>query len=233
MIGAGILGAVLLLAGVLLAGPVYRRLTVEPPVPVPDPVIDLLWTGVFPGEGEGRYDVAVRLRNRDSARGADLLRYSFELLHASGAVLDTRSGESYIRRNEAKYIVENSLEADMLPARVRFTVTAVHWVSDEAEVSPLIVQQQSLTSGILRGTALNSAATGFGAVQVAAVLFDANGSPVRARSTEFTRLLPRESRAFELRWQQPGSAERHEVEVSTNVLDKDNYLPEERGGIQR
>ncbi|MDP3794581.1 MAG: hypothetical protein Q8R13_01475 [bacterium] len=226
----GGIGATLffLIFGVIFGGRIYGYFFTPPEEAVDAPAIDLLWVKAFPGEGDGVWDAAARIRNPDAARGVRRAGYEFALLDAGGTVLAVRTGEAFLRRDEAKYVVENSIESSIEPARVRFTLREATWVEDaEAADGPFILQRHTLTRGELSGVVLNDTALGFGTVHVAAVLFDADRDPIRARRTSFARMTAREERAFTLRWSNSGAATAAEIEISTNLFDATNYLPQE------
>jgi hypothetical protein len=206
------------------------------PTPPPEPEIlpvELLWARAFPGEKETAakpfiYDAAARVRNR-TQEGIERIEYKFELLDAEGAALVIKSGESYLRGNEAKYVIENSLETERPAARVRFIISGLsRGVAAEAE-TPIILRNREYQHDTVRGVVLNQSAVAIGRVDVAALLFDGVGNPIRARQSHFTRLLPHEERGFELHWNNPGRAASAEVEIGTNMFNRDNYLLEASG----
>lgn len=204
-----------------------------PPLPVEVAPVELLWTKAFTGERETAakpfvYDAVARVRN-STQQGIERLGYHFELLDAQGALLALREGNSYLRGNEAKYVIENSIETERMATRIRFVLRSVSRAADAEAETPIILQNQEYTNDTVRGVVLNQSAVAIGRVDVGAVLFDNVGNPVRARSSHFTRLLPHEERGFELRWNDPGSAASAEVEIGTNVFDRANYLREASG----
>lgn len=221
----------------LIAGVGGKRLYTffrpTPPVPPEALPVDLLWTKAFPGERETAakpfvYDAVARLRNR-TQNGIERVTYQFELIDAQGAVLAARAGASYLRGNEARYVVENSLETERIAARVRFVLGSVSPAGGAEEQAPIILRNREYANDTVRGVVLNQSAVAIGRVDVAALLFDSVGNPLRARSSHFTRLLPHEERGFELKWNDPGRAASAEVEIGTNIFDRDNYLRETSG----
>lgn len=235
-----IVGVPLFLLASASFGPrLYRYVFPPAPPPAEEMPVELLWAKAFPGEREPDssvfvYDAASRIRNTSGTTGIRRLLYRFELRGSDGELFYTRAGESYLRRGEAKYIVENNLESPRVPASVRFVLTEVDFVEDSGSAEPpLVLTRREFSGSTLRGTVLNAAVTGFNQVDVAAVLFDNDGKPLRARSTNFSRFLPREEREFRLVWSDPGPAVSYEVEAGTNILDPANYLPEERSVLEQ
>lgn len=223
----------LLLIGWVGGKRLYSFFRSLPPPPSEILPVELLWTKAFPGEKETAakpfvYDAVARIRNR-IPEGLERVEYHFELIDDRGALLATRGGASYLHGNEAKYVIENSVETDRMASRIRFVLGNVSRAAYAGGETPIILQNREFVNGTVLGVVLNQSAVAIGRVDVAVLLFDSVGNPVRARGSHFTRLLPHEERAFELKWNNPVRATSAEVEIGTNVFDRANYLREEIG----
>lgn len=231
--------SLLLLVGGVWGKSFYRLLRPIPPSPPEVIPVEFLWAKAFPGERETAtksfvYDAVARVRN-GAQQGIERLDYSFELFDAEEVLLATRDGVSYLRGDEAKYVIENSIETERAASRVRFVLKSISRAANAEEDDPILLQSQEYVNNTVRGVVLNQSAVTIARVDVGALLFDKVGNPVRARRSYFTRLLPQEERGFELYWNETGSAASAEVQIGTNVFDRTNYLYEASGtpSIQR
>ena len=189
----------------------------------------------FVPAGSGRYDVLGKIYNPNDTAGASSFQYVFELKDASGKVLATRPGESFILPQETKYLMELNLESSDQPVNATVKISTVVWerLSGYREKPVVNIYQKrynQISSGAgfgeVFGLLSNESPYDFRSIGVKVILRDSTDKPLAFNMTEMNTISSGEERDFRLVWPTsfPGTVEKVEMEVDADVYHSDNFL---------
>jgi len=138
-----------------------------------------------------RVTFLARVVDANSDFAARSFDYRFDLYDASGSVIQSFSGQSFIYANEVKYLVLPNEDVTSSVSSVTFAAMDPEWAkSSDLGVPPQFVFQNvgtgMVSSGTIgvSGTITNEDASAFDNVTVTAVFKDGAGTPVGASQTE-------------------------------------------------
>jgi hypothetical protein len=185
---------------------------------------------------DGSWDALVHLENPNGAYGASRVDYMLTVSDASGTVLATRRGNTYVNPVQPRYLVFPFGKLATAPAKaeLQFDPAAVEWAAlsvDAAGSVEFAVRGDTLapTDGTLRyeATVTNHSRFDFNEVDATVLLYDASGKVVGAGSTVVRTLLANETRGFIVDWPfaVPGAV-RNQAFVGTNIFSNANYIRE-------
>ncbi len=195
--------------------------------------ISIIEKAFVPG-GSGRYDALVRVYNPNDMVGASSFVYTIDLKDASGKVLATRTGKSYILPQERKYIMEMGIISSVAPVSVSVLVSDVRWERFSGyQERPQIniynkrygLASDSINFSRASGLVSNESPFDFQSVIVRVILRDRDGSVLAFNSTELRTMKSHQEREFILPWPEsfPGTVEKTEMEVDADVYHSDNF----------
>lgn len=190
---------------------------------------------VFVPGGNNRFDVLAKVYNANDQIGASSFRYTFELKDASGAVLQTYSGKSYILPQETKNIIAIGLETEGEPASVGFLVDSVEWerfsgYQEKPAVNIYQKRYNELTTGVgfgeVFGLLSNESPYDFQTIIVKVILRDKSGKALAFNTTTMNTVRSSEERDFRLIWPTPfpGVVERVDMEVDADFYHAENFI---------
>ena len=189
----------------------------------------------FVPAGSGRYDVLGKIYNPNDTAGASSFQYVFELKDATGKVLVTRPGKSFILPQESKYLMELNLESAEQPVSAAAKISDIAWerLSGYREKPAVNIYQKrynQISSGAGFGEAFgllsNESPYDFRSIGVKVILRDSKNIPLAFNMTEMNTISSGEERDFRLVWPTsfPGTVEKVEMEVDADVYHSDNFL---------
>lgn len=195
--------------------------------------LELAETAFVPA-GNGNYDALIRVHNPNDMAGASSFSYRIDLVDATGNILTSRSGKSYILPQEKKYITEMNMEAMGTPTAIRATVSDAQWenFSGYVEKPTINIYNKSysqVTDGVgfskAFGLVSNESPFDFQKIIVRVILRDRDGNILAFNSTEQRTMKSHEERDFTLPWANafPGTVEKVEMEVDADVYHSDNF----------
>lgn len=184
--------------------------------------------------GNGTYDVLAELDNDNATYGAARVEYTLRVTDAAGAEIAMRRGTTYVNAAQKQMLVFPLTGLTVAPASAELQVpaTAVQWarldLQDGETIEFVVRRDQVLTaSGSVRyeATVTNRSRYDFDTVDIAVLLYNAQGVLVGTGTTVVKTLIANEERAFSVDWPFaiPG-ATRAQTSVTTNVFDNDNYI---------
>ncbi len=190
---------------------------------------------VFVSGGDNRYDVLGRIFNPNDSVGASSFRYVFELHDATGQIVATRSGTSYILPQETKSLMELNLETTVAPTTVTFMATDIVWekFTGYQEKPALNIYQKrynQVTSGFgyseAYGLLTNESQYDFRSILIQVILRDDTGKPLAFNKTKQDTIKAGESRDFRLVWPVPfpGKVDRFDTEIDADVYHSENFM---------
>ncbi len=144
----------------------------------------------------GHYTFLEQIVNTNQDYAAEYFDYSIDFYDASGTVIQSVPGSSFIYANQTKYlVVPNQVVADPGVA-MGFTINNVYWVSgDTLGVLPQF-NVQNLQTGMtsttvsVSGQITNDAIAAFQYVFVDIIFKGADGGPVGATQTDIDNVTP-------------------------------------------
>lgn len=189
----------------------------------------------FVSAGEGEYDVLGQIYNPNDVAGASSFRYVFELKDASGRVIATRSGESYILPQETKSLTAVGMNAFGAAASATLSISDVQWerFSGYRERPAINIYQKrydetsdGVSFGEAKGLLSNESPFDFRSITVIVILRDGAGKLLALNTTEMRTVRAGEERDFTLVWPTafPGVVERVEMSVDADVYHSDNFM---------
>ncbi|KKS86720.1 MAG: hypothetical protein UV62_C0038G0005 [Parcubacteria group bacterium GW2011_GWC1_43_11] len=209
------------------------------PTPLPPPAptiypIQVLWSQAFV-VGQDFYSVGAKIRNPNTDFGASYFTYTFYLYDASGALLTTASGESFIWPGESKYVISGGINITKAPVRVEMAVGEPAWreikefKGVDLTLGNINFSKPKSSSGIffvVNATAGNNTSYDLNKVYVAAVIFDKGDRPIAVNSTILDNLKSKERRPVSLTWFLPflDSINRVDASISTNLWERPELL---------
>lgn len=185
-------------------------------------------------------DLVAKIRNSNRDWGADSFSYLFELYDASGNLIVSKEGNSYVLPHETKYAIEQRVLADSEIFSVEFKVTDIAWqeLVDYEEVELLVRNlefKQSENFSQLTGTLENRSSYDLDKIGIYTVLFDKSSNILGAGKTEIRTLLSKESRYFEIKWpfSIKGQIEKADTMAKTNVFLDQNFMRRYKGDREK
>lgn len=185
-------------------------------------------------------DLVVKIKNPNRDWGADSFSYLFELYDASGNLIVSKEGNSYVLPHETKYAIEQRILADSEIFSVEFKITDIAWqeLVDYEEVELLVRNlefKQSENLSRLTGTLENRSSYDLDKIGIYTVLFDKDSNVLGAGKTEIRTLLSKESRYFEIKWPFliEGQIEKADTMAKTNVFLDQNFMRRHGGDREK
>lgn len=189
----------------------------------------------FVPAGGGRYDALVRVYNPNDIAGASAFAYRIDLKDASGKVLASRSGKSYILPQERKYLMEMNLEVSGTPVSLEVVFSDSVWerFSGYQERPNINIYNKyyglvsdGINYGKASGLVANESPYDFRSIIVRVILRDKAGKVLAFNSTELRTMRSHEEREFPLIWPAafPGTVEKVEMETDADVYHSDNFI---------
>jgi hypothetical protein len=196
--------------------------------------LSIIETAFVPG-GSGRYDALIRVYNPNDIAGASTFAYKIDLKDASGRVLASRTGKSYILPQERKYIMEMNMETTSQPTTLETTFSEIEWerFSGYQERPNINIYNKyyglvsdGINYGKASGLVSNESQYDFRSIVIRVILRDKGGKVLAFNSTEQRTMKSREEREFQLIWPTafPGTVEKYEMETDADVYHSDNFL---------
>lgn len=144
-----------------------------------------------------------QIKNPNAALAARNFTYKFSWYDASGALVGSASGDSFIYASEVKYVFVPNVDLGSAPIeRIDFKVDGVAWdaAPDFAGPPQLTIQGMTASVGdtgiVIRGTIVNNDTVSFPSVAVVALLGGRLGEVAGASETELENVTPNGSRSF-------------------------------------
>jgi hypothetical protein len=192
-------------------------------------VVEVAFT---PG-GNNTYDVVAKISNPNDAVGAKSFNYIFTLKDASGGVVATSQGTSFILPADTRYVAQLGLipSNGMAPASVDIAISSVQWEKlvniGKPQIGVYSKKFSAVTTGIgseAGGTIRNESSYDLKEIDAIIVLRDEKGKVVGINTTQRDSVRPKEQQDFNVTW--PYSLEnvqKIEVDTQTNVFDPQNF----------
>jgi hypothetical protein len=150
----------------------------------------------------GHYTFLEQIANTNEDYAAEYFDYSIDFYNASGTVIQSIPGSSFIYANQTKYlVVPNQTVADPGVA-TGFTIKNVYWVSGDTLGALPQFNVQNLQTGATSGTVsvsgqiTNGAIATFKYVFVDVIFKGADGGPIGATQTEIDNVGPGQTVPF-------------------------------------
>lgn len=190
---------------------------------------------VLPG-GTGRVDLLAEVYNPNDVFGAASFAYVFEVRDASGTVVATKSGESFILPQERKSLLAIGLSvAQSEGATAVLRVTDAKWQRFSGyQAAPRISVYRRRYSEIVGGPGFgeayglvaNESPYDFRELFVKVILRDDAGRPLAVNQTAMQTVTSGEERDFRLVWPEPfpGTVASVDMQIDVNAYSSDNFV---------
>lgn len=190
--------------------------------------------GVVESSVTGEYDFFGTVTNPNNNYGSEYFIYHIKFRDENGALLGERQGNSFILPGDKKYIVENNVKIDKLPAKIEFNVSDSRWieVADLYEKPDLKVVNKTyneISSGSgffeARGLLKNESPFDFALINIKIILKNASGKVIALNSTDMRTVNSGENRDFRVFWpgRFSGEVANMEAQVEVNVFNSDSF----------
>jgi len=188
---------------------------------------------LMPG-GAGRYDVLGRVYNPNDTAGASSFTYAFEIKDASGAVIATETGASFILPQERKVLLGIGVAVSGQPSSVTLKISGIEWerfagYQEKPNINIYQRRYNQISSGAgfseAYGLVSNESDFDFKTITVKVILRDRNGKALAANMTSLNTVGAHEERDFRLVWPEafPGDVETVDMEADADVYHSDNF----------
>lgn len=186
--------------------------------------------------GDDLYDVVAEINNPNTLVGASDFQYVIRLTDATGQVVGTEEGRSWILPAEDKTLLALNMRATGMPTKATIELSAVTWTkltSYLAEPKIGIYHQAYTTTGrpgerggIATGLIVNESNYDFRTVVIRIILRDAAGQPVGVNQTDRRTFRVGEQHDFRLPWPNPlkGDVVKVDVDVDVDVYQSDAFI---------
>jgi hypothetical protein len=176
-----------------------------PPAPTVQPV-EVINLNVFSTDSAHDTFLA-KVANPNANFAAEYVPFSFDQIDASGTVLQSFPGASFLYPNEVKYVVlVNQAIAQTAEPGTPWVLTiptsTEQWVASSSfgAAPELVVQNVSTQVGsstvLVTGQILSQDTAAFNNIFIIAVFKDANGNPIAASQTELDSIAPDQAEGF-------------------------------------
>lgn len=183
--------------------------------------------------GNGTYDVVAKITNPNNTLGASSFGYAFKLKDASGNIIATREGTSFILPADSRYVAELGLQVEngAVPTKVELAIGEAKWEELKTVGKPQIgVYNKNFGEDVngdgrrADGVIRNESGYDLNKIFVVIVLRSGAGDIVGINKTEKNAVRIKEERDFRLTWPYQLSApvQNMEVDVQSNVFDAQN-----------
>jgi len=190
--------------------------------------------GVVESSIAGEYDFYGLVINPNNVFGSKLFTYQIKFKDGDGLILAERKGDGFILPGDKKYIIENNIKLDKIPASIDFSVTDPGWVEmdDLYEKPNLQIVNKSyneINSGVgfseAKGLLQNRSPFDFALIKIKVLLRDASGKIIALNATEMRTVKSGEDRDYRAFWPSRFSGEVANVEnqIEVNVFDSEAF----------
>lgn len=190
--------------------------------------------GVVESSIAGEYDFYGVVINPNNVYGSKSFTYQIKFKDESGFMLAEKQGVSFILPGDKKYIIENNIKLDKLPADIDFSIIGSEWVEleDLYEKPDLKVANKSyneISSGVgfseAKGLLQNRSPFDFAMIKIKVILFDASGKIIALNATEMRTVKSGEERDYRAFWPTRffGEVVNVENQIEVNVFDSDSF----------
>jgi len=190
--------------------------------------------GIVESSTAGEYDFYGSVNNPNNVFGSKSFNYQIKFKDENGAIIAEKQGVGFILPGDKKYIIENNIKLDRLPAGIDFSVSNSQWVElDELYEKPdLKVASKSyaeIGSGIgfseAKGLLQNRSPFDFALIKIKVILRDSTGKIIALNSTEMRTVNAGEDRDYRVFWPNRFSGEVGSVEnqIEVNVFDSEAF----------
>jgi hypothetical protein len=191
-------------------------------------------TGLVESATSGEYDFYGIVSNPNSVFGSKYFSYKIKFKDKNGLILSEKQGASFVLPGDKKYIIENNIKLDQLPATIDFSVSGSRWVElDEFYEKPdLKVANKSyaeIGSGIgfseAKGLLQNRSPFDFALIKIKVILRDSAGKIIALNATEMRTVNAGEDRDYRVFWPSrfPGSVSSVENQIEVNIFDSEAF----------
>lgn len=174
--------------------------------------------------GPGDYDFVAQIYNPNVSYGASRIEYSLDSINYRGA--------TYILPGQTKWLVITALKSSQDVSDIKLIINNAQWEKlDTLGNAVNFVLRRKDYRPTQAGTELeavlyNDSNFDFDKIDVAVILFDNTGSVVGVSKTDLRTFVSKTERGFKVSWPfaLSGSAERQDVEASTNLFENSNFI---------
>ncbi len=153
---------------------------------------------------DGRYTFLARVENHNSLFAAPRFDYAFQLFDASGNVLASYPGTSFIYADEAKYVIVPNVPGAAGFDYAKLVIQAPAWVQtakmgDAPRFNnPLSVGQSSISSTTItvHGSLTDADVSHFAPIYLVSIFYGSNGLPSGASQAQIDSIAPSQSVPF-------------------------------------
>jgi hypothetical protein len=205
--------------------------------------IEVLWAKAILGQNNF-YGLAAQIKNPNQNYGSGQIPYHFELYDSENNLISQSADSAFILPNQTKYLVQAKIESSLQVSSVGLSFGEIEWQKIEGYQPPqLFIQQKEyrlLSSeepgfSQVRGVLINKTNFDFAQIEIDVLLFDSARQLLALNTTEIRALSASQERDFVATWfkEIDGQVTFVEIEAETNIFDPDNYLPADRGELER
>jgi hypothetical protein len=158
----------------------------------------------------GHYTFLTQIANTSPGYAAQYFDYAIDLYDASGTVIQSIPGSSFVYANETKYLVVPNVAA-VTPISVGLVITNPSWVPSATLGALPQFNQENITTGMtsstvsVSGQIANTNLSSFRYVFVDVIFVGTDGSPAGASQTEIDNVVPNKTVDFSVLYPQTGA----------------------------
>lgn len=196
------------------------------------------WVKLF-SVGDGLYDLAAYVENKNLNYGTGSLPYVFNVYDASNNLILEKRGKGYIMPREKKYIVE-AVNLGKVPKKVELKFEEAEWqrLGKDGDFTaiedlnlPVFNARLDLTpkdsyAARVDGTVYNQTKFDLATIDINVAVYDLKGNPIAVNKTQRNTVRSQEGRFFEVVWPALSVSSdkdaRIDVQAHTNIFSDSN-----------
>ena len=197
-------------------------------------------TGIVSSGIVDKYDFYAKVSNPNAAFGDKNLIYEIEFKDATGNVISSQSGSSFVLPSEEKYIIQNNIELSAMPASGTLKIISSDWARfddyyERPDIQIVNKNYSEVSDGVgfanAQGLLRNRSPFDFDSIKIQVILRDTDGKVLAINSTEMKTIKAGEDRDFKVFWPSsfPGTVSSMEVQADVNIFNSDSFLKKFNG----
>ena len=156
----------------------------------------------------GHVTLLAQVENVNSDFAADTFVYTFNLYDASGKIIQSIPGTSFIYADDTKYLMVPNEAVSAPVDHAEIVIGVIHWVSaseigttaPQFSVGNIVTSAASLNTLTVSGTVTDGDSSAFKSVEIVVIFEDSGKNPVGVTGTKLDSIAPNQAENFSVKY---------------------------------